>query len=459
MNSYNSHFPEGDELQAQIDRRHRSGLIGRSLFLFSTIVGIIALTALLYNVTNQAFGFVAVENEREPELIVREYEVSAGIVANIDAPTPLAELPKDALVSILAAYVSDGVGRRLEREQRFYTNYLIFESEETWTDICASEEPPEGCSGSPRSQENVYRLVLERVVEPDVVQSWSLVDSLFNHDEILAEMQEKYPSAGLEFRSWLTPSFLTSPQSDRPELAGLRTAIFGSIWVIIITILFSFPVGVGAAIYLEEYARDNMVNRLIQTNINNLAGVPSIIYGMLGLAIFVRTLSVITSGAVFGTVDPTTANGRTILSAGLTLGLLILPIIIINSQEALRAVPSSLRQGSYGLGATRWQTIWYHVLPAALPGILTGTILAMSRAIGETAPLVVVGASTFITFDPDGPFSKFTVLPIQIYQWTARPQAEFRNIAAAAIIVLLVMLLTMNATAVLLRNRFSKRLA
>jgi phosphate transport system permease protein len=180
---------------------------------------------------------------------------------------------------------------------------------------------------------------------------------------------------------------------------------------------------------------------------------------MLGLAIFVRVLEGFTSGAAFGLIDDTTtANGRTIISAGLTLGLLILPIIIINSQEAIRAVPSSLRQASYGLGATRWQTIWHHVLPNALPGILTGTILSMSRAIGETAPLVVVGASTFITVDPSGPFSKFTVLPIQIYQWTSRPQDEFRNIAAAAIIVLLVMLLTLNATAVFLRNRYSTRM-
>ncbi len=171
-----------------------------------------------------------------------------------------------------------------------------------------------------------------------------------------------------------------------------------------------------------------------------------------------RALEPLTSGTLFGLTDPTTANGRTILSAGMTLGLLILPLIIINAQEAIRAVPSSLRQASYGLGATKWQTIWNHVLPNALPGILTGAILAISRAIGETAPLVVVGASTFITVDPDGPFSKFTTLPIQIYQWTARPQDVFRNLAAAAILVLLVLLLTLNASAVLLRNRYSRRL-
>jgi phosphate transport system permease protein len=177
----------------------------------------------------------------------------------------------------------------------------------------------------------------------------------------------------------------------------------------------------------------------------------------LGLAIFVRTLEPLTSGKIFGLVDPTTANGRTVLSGGLTLGLLVLPIIIINAQEAIRAVPRSLRNASFGVGATKWQTVWSHVLPTAIPGILTGTILAVSRAIGETAPLVVVGASTAISFDPNSPFSKFTTLPMQIYQWTSRPQDEFRSLAAAAILVLLVLLLSLNASAVLLRNRFSRR--
>ena len=225
--------------------------------------------------------------------------------------------------------------------------------------------------------------------------------------------------------------------------------------IILITILFAFLIGVGAAIYLEEYAdRRYWFNRIIQTNIENLAGVPSIVYGILGLAIFVRALSGLTSGAWFGTP---TDNGRTILSAGLTMGLLILPILIINAQEAVRAVPNSLRQAAYGLGATQWQTIWHHVLPNALPGILTGAILAVSRAIGETAPLILVGASTMLTSDPNGPFSYFTALPIQIYNWTTRPQSEFRNIAAAAILVLLITLLSLNAVAILFRNHFSKR--
>jgi phosphate transport system permease protein len=250
--------------------------------------------------------------------------------------------------------------------------------------------------------------------------------------------------------------FLSNYPSRIADNAGLRSALLGSLWMLAFTAIIAFPLGVGAAIYLEEYAQDNRLNRIIQTNINNLSGVPSIIYGMLGLTVFVRAMEPVTSGALFGLGDGS-ANGRTILSAGLTLGLLILPVIIINAQEAIKAVPDSLRQSSYGLGATKWQTIRHHVLPSSFDRILTGTILATSRAIGETAPMVVVGASTLVTLDPSGPFSKFTTLPIQIYQWTARPQAEFRNAAAAAILVLLGLLLTLNATAILLRNYHAKK--
>lgn len=373
----------------------------------------------------------------------------------------LADLPKDALVEILAANISTGLGRRLERDQRFYDARFVFEDPQVYAEVCAREEAPEGCTLAARSQENVYQLVRERVVEPAVEESWFLFDSLLNRTEIIREAQQKYPGTVVNFYSWLNRDFIRSPQSSIPELAGVRTAILGTLWVIVITMAVAFPMGVGAAIYLEEYAdRDKWFSKVIQTNINNLAGVPSIIYGMLGLAVFVRALEPITSGALFGVVDDaTTANGRTILAAGLTLALLILPIIIISAQESIRAVPGSLRQASYGLGATRWQTIWHHVLPSALPGILTGAILSMARAIGETAPLVVIGASTFITADPTGPFSKFTVLPIQIYQWTSRPQGAFRNIAGAAIIVLLVLLLALSAAAVILRNRTTKKLA
>ena len=408
--------PEG-AFRANLSGRHRVGSVWRAVFQASTVIGIIALTALLYNILNQSFGLVAIENQIEPAALA------------VDG-VPLEELSQEQLIEVLDSHVSKGLLRRLESEQPL----------------------------ADRPRDEVLALVVERVVEPEVVQTWPLVDSLLRRPAVLAEAADKFPDARIEFHSWIDKGFVSSPQSSDPEKAGVRTAILGSLWIIVITIVFAWPLGVGAAIYLEEYAADTWLNRLIRTNINNLAGVPSIIYGMLGLAIFVRALEPLSSGAVLGLTDPTTANGRTVFSAGLTLGLLILPMLIINAQEAIRAVPNSLRQASYGLGATRWQTIRAHVLPNALPGILTGTILSISRAVGETAPLVVIGASTFITTDPTSPFSKFTTLPIQIYQWTSRPQDEFRNIAAAAIIVLLAMLLTLNATAVLLRNRYSRRI-
>lgn len=406
-------YPEGEALDRFIRARQRKGLLWRLAFQMATMVGIVALAALLYTVINASFGYVAVQYKVAPETLGLE-----------------TDLQQDELIALLQAHLSKGLLRRLE-----------------------SEKPL-----AERPVEELRQLVIERVAQPQIVKSWSLMDSLTRRAAIAAEIAAM-PGARMVFRSWLNPRFVSLPQSSNPLLAGVRTAILGSLWTIAITILFALPIGVGAAVYLEEYASDNWLNRLLQTNISNLAGVPSIIYGMLGLAIFVRLLERFTSGAFFGLADPTTANGRTVLSAGLTLGLLVLPLIIINAQEAIRAVPNSLRHASYGLGATRWQTIWHHVLPAALPGILTGTILALSRAIGETAPLVVVGAATFIVVDPTGPFSKFTTLPIQIYQWTARPQAEFRNLAAAAIIVLLALLLSLNATAILLRNRYAEKLS
>lgn len=396
--------------------RQKTASIWQAIFFGATAIGIIFLSTLLINIINSAFGYVALEARVPP----------ASLAVN---GVPLEELPKEELVRILKENISTSAFNKLENEKPF----------------------------EKRSQKEVYDLIIARVVRYKVLESWNLFESLFRAKEIRAQVAEEFPKAELRFMSWLTVDTIRRPQSSEALLAGMRTAILGSLWTIVITIIVAFPLGVSAAIYLEEYAEDNWINRIIRTNINNLAGVPSIIYGMLGLAIFVRALEKITSGAAFGLVDPTTANGRTILSAGLTLALLILPLIIINAQEAIRAVPQSLRRASLGLGATKWQTIWWHVLPNALPGILTGTILAISRAIGETAPLVVVGASTAITFDPTSPFSKFTTLPIQIYQWTARPQGEWQHLAAAAIIVLLSLLLTLNATAILLRNRFTKR--
>jgi phosphate transport system permease protein len=229
--------------------------------------------------------------------------------------------------------------------------------------------------------------------------------------------------------------------SRKPKQAGLNSALFGTIWVISLTIAIAFPIGVGAAIYLEEMAPRTRWTRLLDVNIANLAGVPSVVYGLLGLGIFVELLQI----------------GRVLLAGALTLALLSLPVIIIASQEALRAVPLSLRQAAYAVGATRWQVISGHVLPAAFPGILTGTILSVSRAVGETAPLLVVGAAGYIAQRPDNFLDKYTALPIQIYSWTARPQPEFQELAAAGIIVLLAVLLALNATAIILRQRFSRK--
>ncbi len=236
--------------------------------------------------------------------------------------------------------------------------------------------------------------------------------------------------------------FLTNYPSRIADNAGLRSALLGSLWMLAFTAIIAFPLGVGAAIYLEEYAPDNWLTRFIQLNIANLAGVPSIVYGLLGLGLFVRWL----------------ALGRVVLAGSMTMALLILPLIIVASREAIRAVPDSLREGSYALGATRWQMVRQTVLPSAAGGILTGTILALARAIGETAPLITIGALTYVAFDPNGPLDIFTVLPIQIYNWVSLPQKEFHSLAAGGIVVLLVVLLAANSLAVYLRYRMQRRL-
>lgn len=240
---------------------------------------------------------------------------------------------------------------------------------------------------------------------------------------------------------WFNWHFLTSFPSRFPHQAGIKAALFGTIWVVGFAALFSLPLGVATAVYLEEYAARNWFTRAIQTNISNLAGVPSIIYGLLGLAFFVQFL----------------ALGRSVLAGAMTMTLLVLPVVIIASQEAVRAVPQTYRHGAYALGAHRWQVEWHIVLPQALPGILTGLILAMSRAIGEAAPMIALSALAYVTFVPSSPMDRFTVLPIQIFNWISRPQREFHHLAAAGIILLLLILLTMNSAAIVLRNKFQKK--
>ena len=587
------YMPEEAAFFQRLEARHRRGRLGLLFNYFSVTAAALALVALFFNVANEAFGTIAVVNTIEPEKLTNG--------------RPMDALNSDELATILAENVR-GRLRVLIRNSistvsiHDFTSASVAEivgdphvdpaiAGELLKDISAAQQADLLAKYADRG--TLRNLVLEEVVERQVVASFPLVDAIFNFDSVKAQIEgpilqdfrrrERLDDAEvtvIRFHSWLHNEFLTTPMSSTPALAGVRSALIGSIGLMTVVVVVALPIGVGAAIYLEEYAHHGFINRLIETNVRNLAGVPSIIYGMLGLAIFVRALAPFTSGLIFhynfdaptvGTVieriapafegaiaydgaairsDPELVdvatverivdtfmffgtpsltmggntdlreishalaealkitvdivpvradedydievrgdyyrfdvaadaaisddtfdalmaslvrinsfapNGRTLVSAGLTLVLLILPIIIINAQEAIRAVPNTIREASYGLGATRLQTIWNQVLPAALPGIMTGTILSVSRAVGETAPLIVVGAATFLVTDPTSPFSQFTAMPIQIYQWTARPQGQFTNIAAAAIIVLLVLMLTLNAAAIILRNRYSIR--
>jgi len=436
-------------------RRKRLGILWSRFYFGSLIIAIVALITLFLTVVDQAFGTVSLSFVVDP--------------ATLTDGRPLDQLSTDELADILTSNLSAGRSRILLRDyvivnynadtytkqpiQALLPNHTLdlAVGEKTLGTLSAEEISP--ILAQSLSSDALYNLVMIEVVQEQVLESWTLSKTVFEYNQIVAENNEEHPEGVLQFRSWLNARFLGTPMASDALKAGVRTALLGSLWIIGITIFFALPVGIGAAVYLEEYARAgshsrlfNLANNLIETNIRNLAGVPSIIYGMLGLFVFVRLLGDLT-------------QGRTILSAGLTMALLILPVIIINAQEAIRAVPYSIREASYGMGATRWQTVSRQVLPAALPGIMTGTILGVSRAVGETAPLIVVGAATFIVTDPTGFFSQFTALPIQVYQWTSLPQVEFRYVAAAAIVVLLILLLSLNATAIVLRNRYSRRLS
>jgi phosphate transport system permease protein len=433
--------------------RNRRGRVGQAFFFSANVIALLFLITLIGHIFNQSMGLVVIRNTIEPNTL---------------SDRPLEELTEDELATLLLDRL--GPRTRVVIRDRFsqvpaseFTNTplghaLNVSVPAEYQDLTINEVPPEGWRAileANLSQNDMLDLVTDQVVQPTVVTSWTLLDSIFQRGAIEATAAEKYPDDRLQFRSWISWDFISSSISSSATTAGLRTALLGSFWIILITATTALIVGVAAAIYLEEYASDqNAIAQLIGINIRNLAAIPSVIYGMLGLAVFVRALGEFTSGAAFGVTD---TNGRTVLSAGLTLALLILPLLIVNAQEAIRAVPSSIREASYGLGATKWQTVSRQVLPAALPGILTGVILSLSRAIGETAPLLVVGASTFIGIDPNGPFSKFTVVPIQIYQWTADPKVVFRNVAAAAIILLLFVMIAMNGAAIVLRNRMSRR--
>ncbi|MCH2535102.1 MAG: phosphate ABC transporter permease PstA [Bdellovibrionales bacterium] len=278
----------------------------------------------------------------------------------------------------------------------------------------------------------------ERRMKQDMLFRWCCRIVTFMALGVLLVLLSHIFSQGFKWLSW---DFINSYPSRFADQAGIKSAVWGSIWVISFTAIFSVPFGVATAFFLEEYSNSNSkFVRLLQINIANLAGMPSIIYGLLGLTLFARGIGL----------------GGSVLTGSLTLSLLILPVIVIASQEAIKAVPNSIRYGAYAMGARKWQVIVGQVLPAALPGIMTGVILSLSRAIGETAPLIIIGALSYVAFTPLGPFDDFTVLPVQIYNWAGRPQEEFHEIASAGIIVLLAVLFTMNLVAIMIRQKFQK---
>lgn len=295
------HLENPLSLEISVIKRNRQSTFGQRVYLSATIVGIIALVALLYTILNDTFGYVIFVNKVEPAQLTN---------------SSLEDIPQNELISILKSELSKGEISRLDKEKSLEN----------------------------RSIEDLKALLVEKVVQPKVIENYTLMESIFKRGEINKTLFDT-PNGNLVFRSWFNKTLLTRSMSNKPETAGIRTALYGSLWMILITILFAFPVGVGAAIYLEEYATYSRINKIIQINIDNLAGVPSIVYGILGLAIFVRALSFLTSGQIIGVEG---GNGRTLLSAGLTMGLLVLPLIIINTQEALRSVPVTLKQASFG---------------------------------------------------------------------------------------------------------------
>ncbi|MBE7512766.1 MAG: phosphate ABC transporter permease PstA [Anaerolineales bacterium] len=440
--------------------RNRRAALWRMIYLGASVFALLALVILFLTIVDKVFGLgVRTYDIRPAELSTKpletlsEAELGAIMVEKIGVRR-LRVIVRDNLLGKTidpARLSTESIGQLFANCQYPAEIAEKMYSELDATNLVALLE-------SNVDQAGLYAIVSKDVLQPRIVQFFPLLQTLFNRSSVEATFQANYPKDELVWHSWLNLSFLTTEFTRDPATTGLRIAILGTIYILLLTIFISIPLGIGAAIYLEEYAKHTRFTAFLETLIRNLAGVPSIIYGMLGLAIFVRALgdeAGLTNGRFVGITD---TNGRTILSAAFTMSLLILPVIIINSQEAIRAVPSSLREASFGIGATRWQTIWRTVLPAGIPGILTGVILSLARAVGETAPLLVVGGLTFTTLDPNGIFSKFSVIPIQIFAWTSEPDPRYKNVAAAAILTLLVILLTLNATAIVLRQRYSKKL-
>jgi len=419
--------PREEDFRVALPERHRTARILLTLFQAATIVSVLALAALLASIVNQSFGPVLVQNTVDPATLA------------VDG-VPLEEQSAAQLAGLLRAHLSAGVLRRLEAEQPL----------------------------DQRSREDLSGIVVERVVAPRVLTSWYLSDALLSRQEIARE-QARHPGATVSFRAWLNPRFLAGSQSSVPENAGVRTAILGSLWVVAITIVVAFPVGVAAAIYLEEYAGDSLAQRIIQTNINNLAGVPSIVYGVFGLGFFVYGIGGSIDAFFYPERLPTPTFGTGgILWASLTLALLTVPVVIVSTEEGLAAVPKGLREGSLSLGATKLQTLLKVVLPMATPGIMTGMILAMARAAGEVAPLMLVGVVKLAPSLPiDGTFPffhmdrKFMHLGFHIYDVGFQsPNVEAaKPMVFVTTLLLLAIVITASSAAIVIRNRMKQKYA
>ena len=388
------HLIDGSQLSL-IRVRHRVGIAWVSMLMAAAAIACVMIAWLLFGIINDAFGYVLVSYEMAP-------------------PTGIEEYDEAALAGLIRTDAGAGIVRRYEQEG-------------------ALEDLPR-----PRLRE----IAETHVFQPSVLDTWSLSESLLRTAHIRGRLDETEGTA-LRFRAWIRPSFLTQPLERRPLTTGIRTALLGTVWIVTVSLAIAFPIGVATAVFLTEYDRGGWFSRFVRSNIETMASIPSIIYGILGLALFVRSLGPITSGAAFG-VEGTGTVGRTVLSAALTLAILVLPSIVINSRDILERVPRSYREACYAVGASRSAVVVRRVLPAVSGQLITVLFLGISRVIGETAPLLVVGAAAFISVDPQGVFSRFTALPAQVFYWSARPGLEYQRLAAAAIIVLLVLSTTIN---------------
>lgn len=421
-------------LSQGVRRRKRQAWWFAALCWASTWTAVVLLAVLLWSVTRDGFGWAMRRIDTHPALVTqmmlsdaqfmttaeaalpgfsvnfadRGYQYLSGLSQDVDHPERL-----EHLLGAFNGYTAAGfVGHALQLEPYFLQYF----------------------ADDPRSY-------IEELRADDVQLYTALGITATNHQRAAA-------------LGMVLGDFVNSYPSRKPEQAGIKSAWMGSLWLVFLTALFAVPVGIAAAVYLEEYSRRTVLARLFEVNIANLAGVPSIVYGLLGLTLFVGVFAALKAAHPDSAVW---SEPRNILAGSLTMALLVLPVIIIAAREAIKAVPGSLRQAAYALGATRWQVVSQHVLPSAAPGIVTGVILSISRAIGETAPLIAIGALTYVAFPPKSPLDGFTVLPIQIYNWVSRPQQDFQYVAALGIVVLLIILLLLNSIAVAIRNHYESK--